>query len=47
MKGLLRNNFYGIIENVKIVIAECPECLAWQDVQRAQRGLLRRCAAGK
>lgn len=21
MKGLLRNNFYGIIENVKIVIA--------------------------
>ena len=26
---------------------ECPECLAWQGVQRAQRGLFRRTAAGK
>ena len=26
---------------------ECPECLAWQGVQRAQRGLFRRIAAGK
>ena len=26
---------------------ECPECLAWQGVQRAQRGLFRRAAAGK
>ena len=26
---------------------ECPECLAWQGVQRAQRGLIRRAAAGK
>ena len=26
---------------------ECPECLAWQGVQRAQRGLFRRAAVGK
>ena len=26
---------------------ECPECLAWQGVQRARRGLFRRTAAGK
>ena len=26
---------------------KCPECLAWQGVQRAQRGLFRRAAAGK
>ena len=26
---------------------ECPKCLAWQGVQRAQRGLFRRAAAGK